>query len=352
MTEWKQFWRTALKTALFTGLFLFAFVVVLDPYDTLPFSPPLDRYPVTTNQRFSYPAVATDPVFDSLAIGTSTTRLLKPDSLDVAFGGRFANLSLNSGRAYEQMRLADLFFHHHPAARRFILGVDTVWCGRTRDSRFTERPFPPWLYDENPWNDALYLFNPKALEEAGRQLAQLLGLREPKYDHDGYAYFLPPPEDYDAEKVRQYLYHDRNPFVALPEVPPADGYAAELQNIEFPQLDYLRRLLTSIPNQTEIIVFFVPYHQVQVPVPGSKNEAIWNECKRQIADIVGVRKNAHVVDFMIRSDLTMNDDNYWDPLHFTDQASDILVRELAAAVRTGRSDPSYYRYLATGPSAD
>lgn len=352
MTEWRQFWRTALKTALWAGLSLFAFAIVLDPYDTLPFSPPLDRYPVTTNQRFSYPAIAADPVFDSLVIGTSTSRLLKPDSLDVAFGGRFANLSLNSGRAYEQMRLAELFFYHHPEAKYFILGADTVWCDRKPAERFTERPFPPWLYDENPWNDVLYLFNPKALEEAGRQLAQILGFREPKYGRDGYAYFLPPEEEYDAVKVRKLLYGDMAPFVEAAVTPPADNYASDLQDIEFPQLDYLRRLMKSIPLQTEITVFFVPYHQSRVPVPGSRSEAVWNACKRQIAEIVGQREKSHAVDFMIRSDLTMNDDNYWDPLHFTDAASEILVRELAEAVRTGRSDPSYYRYLETGPSAD
>jgi len=352
MNDWRRFWRTAMKTACGAGLFLVAFVIVLDPYDTLPFSPPLDRYPVTTNQRFSYPAIAGDPTFDSLVIGTSTARLLKPDRLDAALGGRFANLSLNSGRAYEQMRLAQVFFHHHPQASRFVLGVDSVWCETYVDLKFTERPFPPWLYDNNPWNDVLYLFNPTALEEAGRQLAQIAGLRAPKYGKDGYAYFLPPPEDYDPARARQNLYKGEEPYVLSPETPPADNYASELKDVVFPQLAYFRELVNSIPPETDIILLFVPYHQSEVPVPGSLQEAKLNACKTRMMATIADRERAHVVDFMIRSSLTMNDDYYWDRLHFSDKASAIVVRELARAVKTRRSDPAYYEYLGPHPSTD
>ena len=45
MAEWRKFWRAMLKTALISGGIVLAFVIVLDPYDTLPFSPPFERYP-------------------------------------------------------------------------------------------------------------------------------------------------------------------------------------------------------------------------------------------------------------------------------------------------------------------
>ena len=37
---------------------IYAFVVLVDPFDTLPLSPPADRVPVATNARFSFPALA------------------------------------------------------------------------------------------------------------------------------------------------------------------------------------------------------------------------------------------------------------------------------------------------------
>ena len=120
----------------------------------------------------------------------------------------------------------------------------------------------------------------------------------------------------------------------------------------FPQLDYLRQAVAVLPDQTEVIVLFVPYHQSRVPVPGSLSEAVWNSCKQQITEIVGVQDTAHVVDFMIRSELTMADDNYWDPLHFTDAAATTMVQQLAEALDTRRSNPAYYHYLGPEPSAD
>ena len=84
---------------------IYAFVVLVDPFDTLPLSPPADRVPVATNARFAFPALARSPKFDSAIFGTSTSRLLRPAVLNAAFGARFANLAMNAATAYEQSRL-------------------------------------------------------------------------------------------------------------------------------------------------------------------------------------------------------------------------------------------------------
>jgi hypothetical protein len=129
--------------AVGTAGLIFAFVVIVDPYDTLPFSPVFERGPVTTNQRFSFPALAANPSFDSAIFGNSTTRLLHPAKFNSLFAARFANLFMNSATTHEQQRIYDLFVDHHRAPRIVIFGLDGEWYSTAPVlAEFTFRPFP------------------------------------------------------------------------------------------------------------------------------------------------------------------------------------------------------------------
>ena len=74
---WRGFWITALGTACGLAAVLYAAVVVVDPYDTLCLSPPFERAPVSTNQRYSYPAIARKALFESVVFFTYTSLLLR-----------------------------------------------------------------------------------------------------------------------------------------------------------------------------------------------------------------------------------------------------------------------------------
>ena len=95
---WRRFFRLAIGTVVLVTGAIYAFVVLVDPFNILPLSPPFDRVPVTSNQRYSYPALARSPLFDSAVFGTSTSRLLRPGAvLDAAFQGRCPrDLAMNS----------------------------------------------------------------------------------------------------------------------------------------------------------------------------------------------------------------------------------------------------------------
>src|SRR4051794_34554162 len=62
--RWQRFFRLAAGSSAAFAAVIYAFVVLVDPFDTLPLSPPWDRAPVTSNQRFSYPALARSTRFD------------------------------------------------------------------------------------------------------------------------------------------------------------------------------------------------------------------------------------------------------------------------------------------------
>src|SRR5215470_13487976 len=88
-------WRTFVLSWLlwsagwFAGLYLF--VAIVDPFDTLAFSPDWKRHRVTGNERFELPGLMKRGHFDSAVFGTSTVLLLDPSALDAALGGHFVN---------------------------------------------------------------------------------------------------------------------------------------------------------------------------------------------------------------------------------------------------------------------
>ena len=339
---WRRFCGRLLGASLALAAIVYAFVVILDPFDTLTLSPPFDRSPITTNARYAFPALARSPAFDSMILGTSTSRLLRPAELDPLFGARFANLAMNSATAYEQWRLGMLFARHHPAAKVVLIGLDIVWC-ETGDSiaRYTERSFPEWMYDDNPWNDYLEQFNLYAVEQAGIQFGVLTGLRPRRYGRDGYTDFLPDDAAYDVARARTHLYPDGR-AILTPVDPPARMTTEERRALRFPALPELDDLLHALPKAQKIL-FLVPYHIAGQVRPGSREAIVWGECKARLAALAAAAPRTRLVDFMIPSPVTRADDNYWDRLHYRVRIADWLARSLrAAADGPPRTEPGGY----------
>ncbi len=334
---WRRFFRVAVATAAVVVAIVYGFVVLVDPFDTLPLSPPADRVPVATNARFSFPALARSPAFDSALFGTSTTRLLRPVILNAAFDARFVNLSMNDATVYEQSRLMDVFARAHPTARVVMIGLDVRWCV-TGDSyeKLTPRPFPEWLYGTNRWRGYAELFNLYAVQEAGQQFGILFGFKRPTYGRDGYTSFVPPDSQYDPARVALHLRE------AGPSVPPGARNGPPT-NWRYPALEQLDADLAPFASATRKILFFVPYHRVLLSPAHSPEALVWQECKRRVAALAAQTPNTIAVDFMRPSPITDADDNYWDALHYRVGVADRIARDLAAASAGEKSDD--YRLL-------
>ncbi len=349
--RWRRFFAILVGAAVTIGAVLIAAVAIVDPFDTLALSPNLDRVPIATNARYSFPALARSSRFDSVVIGTSTSRLLRPERLNALFGGRFANLAMNSATAYEQTQMLSLFGRSHATPATVMIGIDTVWCDvGTRFERFTPRPFPTWMYDDNPWNDLPAHFNLYSLEQAGRQFATMIGLRPVKYGRDGYTNFLPAAADYDNEKARRNLWGD-GPDHVVP-VTPAQILSDEARAaLRFPTHGLMQSVLAELPPETRKILFFVPTHVSAQPQPGSRGAAEWQECKARMVAMAADVENATVVDFMLPSPVTATDRNYWDRLHYTVEIADLLAEDLYVAAQREGDSGGRFRLL-SGPAED
>ncbi|MBP2311253.1 hypothetical protein [Azospirillum soli] len=335
---WAGFVKTLLLTAGGLVAALFLFVLLVDPYDNVPFSPPIERPMMDDNQRFLYPGLVRSGQFDSAVFGTSTSRLLQPAHLNGQFGGRFANLAMNSATAWEQYRIADLFLRTVPAPRTVVFGLDRVWCEPDADTqRLTFRPFPPWMYDDDRWNDLAYLLNGKTLEIAGRLVEYHLGLRPPRLGPDGYERFVPPDSEWDWGKVEPMIWGGPKKAI-VPVDPPYVPGEAERQGWRYPALAWLEELVDRLPAETQPILAFMPVHVAALPQPGSVLAAREQECKDRIARI-GAAHGAAVVDFRFASRITTEDTNYWDSLHYRVGIADWIEQSLGMAMRERRDDP-------------
>ncbi|MEZ5667150.1 MAG: hypothetical protein R3F55_06915 [Alphaproteobacteria bacterium] len=352
--RWSRYLRLALGLLAGGGLAVFAFVALVDPYDSLWFSPAAEREPISTNQRYSFPALARSDRFDSAVFGTSTTRLLRPAQLDGLFGARFANLSMNSATAYEQSELHALFLRHHPRPDIVVYGIDSIWCA-VEDAYvpFTFRPFPPWLYDEDRWNDLLYLFNFKAIEAAGQQFAFLTGIKDRRYGADGYTDFLPPQAEYDLARARQNIYGPAGP--PAPDAPlptgPVPG-ADEIAGWTYATHALMRAMLAAAPAETLKILVFVPYHASQFERTNPLQQARLAECKRRLTAIAQDVPNSVVLDFMIPSIITRDDARYWDSLHYNVETAAEIAAAIARGAADRRSEDGLFVYLGGSPPPD
>ncbi len=312
-----------LATAIGLVAAVYAFVVLVDPWDTLPLSPPALRVPISSNARYSFPALARSPRFDSIVLGTSTARLLVPTQLDGPFGAHFANLAMNSATAWEQVQLLHVFLRAHPAPRAVLIGLDQQYCGPDAPET-TPRPFPGWMYSPNRWLGYRQMFTPYAVQEAANQFAVLTRLRRPTYGTDGYTRFVPDDAAYDPVRVD----------AAFARWPPLDPtLAVPGEPVALPALTRLTEALAAIPPSTRIVLFFVPLHLSQQGAPGTRDAVRWAACK---AAVVALAKagagRATVLDFLWASPITTDRANYWDPLHYRVAIAARLAQSLASGV--------------------
>jgi hypothetical protein len=330
----------------FTALLLIAaaaFVAVIDPYDSLAFSPHWTRHRVTSSGRYIFPGLIRHRDLDSAVFGTSTIMMLRPEELNRTLGGRFANLAISAGTAWEQTQLMRFFASHaREPIRTIIVGIDQVWCEPSQaTARLTEHPFPIWEYDDNPWNDYANLLNTRAIAHAAMQLAMIAGLRRPPYPDDGYLHFMPDDQSYDLDRARQHIYASPNQPRAADLVLPDPG--PRPADWIYPDLALLGGALDRFPKESRIILMVMPAHLARFA--DTKNWATQVYCKAAAVELARQRTNVTVVDFMLPDRLTRDDSAYWDSVHFRIGRVPELVEALGSVVKNKSTNGDIFKVL-------
>ena len=305
------------------ALALYLFIVLIDPWGMLPLHLPIKREPISTNARFSFPALAIDPHFDAVIVGTSTSRLLRPAVLDGPLRARFANLAMNAATAWEQEQMLSLFARTHRHARAAIVGLDAAWCLAGPDApHLTGRAFPAWMYRGPRAAGYLHMFNLYALQEAANQLWASLGFKRKHYGLDGYTDFLPPDAAYDRGKV-ELLFHR---WGAVSEAPAGSDPS-------LPEVLALPTLLRRLPPESAKILIFPPITVETMGVQGSAVRASWEACKFDAASAARAVPNTRVVDFAVDDAINRSHENFWDPIHYRVAVADTVMKTIIEGIQ-------------------
>ncbi len=319
----------------FAGVMLavWLFVVLVDPFGSLPISLPFDRSPVDSNARYAFPMLARDARFDSAMLGTSTVRLLRPVTFDGLFGARFVNLAMSSATPYEQSRLLELFLAAHPTPRLLLFGVDTQWCEIANYRRFTERPFPEWLYSGSRWAGYREMSDFYSIEKAWRALTQWTGFSPRVLGRDGYTRFVPDDSRYDPARVAQ-LMKGATPYGNR------GGMIGPAATWNMPNMELMRAAISRVPAATPVLLLIVPVNHRLIGAQNTPEAELLDECKRRVAALATARGQTTLIDFMIPSPITSHDENYWDPWHYRIGIAERIAHDVAEAA-AGRESADY-----------
>jgi hypothetical protein len=335
VVSWRRSNRLFLATFAGTLATVYIFILLVDPYGVVPF----DR-PMMSVQRQMYPQILRTGRYDSIVVGTSTSKLLDPLALDHALGGHFATFAMRSATAWEQVQFVDYFRRTVAAPKAVVIGLDHEWCLRSSAAPAREKEFPSWAYDDNRWNDFLYMLNSPTLEIASRTVSGMLGWAPEWVRDDGFEIFVPPDSTYDLARARGHLYGPTPPPLDLPPMS-----ETERDTITSEALRWLDDSLAGLPATTRKVLMFLPLHAHWLPVAGSAGEAREAECKSRVAAIAR-RRGATLVDWRIVSSLTTDDSHFWDPLHYRLPIAYGLIDDLEHIVNEGRESPDgSYRIL-------
>lgn len=343
---WQRFVTVLVSTLIILVTASYTFLLLVDPYNNIPFSPPFKRVQVEENQqRHFYPSLARDPSFDSALIGNSNIRLLRPDLLKKSLGGDWVNLGMDAASSWEQEQIFNVFARNHENIKNIFVGMDYVWCRNSyAEQKFmghrTEETFPAWLYDDSTTND-LPPLTLGSLQHAWYLFLTAAGVREQEFGEDGYTVFTDPPSEYRLDKARRNIYGSVTPKKIGRVKPPVKMTVKQRQKIPISALNRLDIMLNQLPESTRIILFFVPYHSYFQAKPGSRDMIMWDECKRRVVKLASAYNDAYVLDFMIRSKITREDSNYWDYKHYTVAVGDALTSMIGGAVAKGIEGENY-----------
>jgi hypothetical protein len=346
-------WRASNR--LFLGTFLgalaavYTFVLLVDPYGVVPFSLPFER-PLTSTQRQMYPQILRTGRYDSVVVGTSTSRLLDPVGLDRVLGGHFADMAMPSATALEQVQVVDYFRRTVANPKTVIVGLDHEWCYRNTSATAREltagleKDFPHWAYDDSRWDDLFYLLNIPTVDAAARAVAGLLGETSDKLRKDGYEFPTRPDSAYDAAAAHDAIWGSGRGYWIVRVLPgPSEGDRAAANS--FAALPWLDESLARLPASTRKILLLPPLHNHFLPEPGSPRAGLEAECKERLATIAR-RRGAMLVDWRIASPIASEDTNFWDPIHYRESIADRLIDDLGHIVNEGRESPDgSYRIL-------
>jgi hypothetical protein len=313
-------WRRcaiAFLAVVFGGIgSIYAFLLIVDPYDSGRFPTPLPTGIVDLERRTAAASRGRDPRFNAAIFGNSRSYMLDPARLSEATGLSFVSLATPAGGPKEEMLITRYFLRHHPGAEAMVFSIDERWCGHDPSMPLT-MAFPFWLYRGN-LEYLANLLSTRAFNAAQARIKLAMGLLSPT-DPRGFA-------DYEIGHV--WNFHP-------PPASEAGISAAVVQaNTHFPALDAFDVLLSELPPLAKFVIMMPPVYQTNLPRPGTQDAADLLACKVELARRRG-RQGIAFLDYLVDGPISRDPENFMDMVHYRRNVAQIIEADIVAAFQAG-----------------
>lgn len=319
-----QVWRRF--AIVFLGVFfgglgsIYAFLLLIDPYDTGRFPTLLKPGVFDGGQRTANASRGRDPQFNAAVFGNSRGQLLDPAKLSAATGLSFVQLTTPGSGPKEHVTLMRYFLRHHPGVEAIVLSVDERWCGHD-PSLPVIFPFPFWLY-RGDIEYLAHLLSTRAITSAQNRIKLARGLVPPT-DPRGYM-------DYESGRVRNF-----HPAAATAAVETGTAVPAKPVDTAFPALAELDAVLARLPAQTGFVIVMPPVYRAMLPRPGTQIAADLPACKAALAGRLVGRPRSGFLDYLVDGPIGRDPDNFMDQEHYRMNIARLIEARIVAVLGAG-----------------
>lgn len=310
----KWFWGTLAGCGIVLTVILVV-MVIMDPYFHYHGKIPGIKYRIY-NERYINPGILENFEYNAIITGTSMNQNFKTSQMDELWGTNAVKVPF-SGAGFKEIREnLEKAFDSGNEIKYVLWGID--YNGLLREADFVAyKEYPEYLYDNNIWNDAAYVWN-KEILVSGLLTNVFMTLQgEETTSFDEYA-------SWDVGRGWEFIkqtYHRNSEIIPMEE-----GLTREEQDIIEKNIETNIRSLAIAHPETTFILFYTPYSALywdEIYRDGTLVKQLYTEALA--SEILLECDNIELYSFFDKTDVICNLDNYRDGLHYVNDINDAIL---------------------------
>lgn len=314
--DYKKWFRNCIIALAAVLLLLFVAVLVVDPF--FHYHKPIVKYRLTDDLRYQNDGISRNFDFDGVIIGTSMVQNFKCSRFDELFGVKSVKMPY-TGAGYEELgESLGRTLKRNPDVKAVLWAVD--YNGLLRRDDWTQySDFPTYLYDENPLNDAPYVFNKDMLYHAFLSDIVMTLKNEDSTSMDDYAWK-------EGECGAAVVYQGRHD---LPEIDNPEFTAEDEKQVRDSINNNLISVIQAHPNTT-FYLFFTPYSICNWEGMNAENSINkYISAQESATKLLLECPNVRLYTFFEHTEIICDLNNYRDEGHYSDAINAQLLEWMA-----------------------
>lgn len=296
-----------------TLLVITAIVYYIDPY--FQYHKPREGFAYKMEMNdFAYynPGIAKNFEYDTIITGSSMSRAFLTSYIDEKMGCSTVKLSMAEARGSDFATILPVVTKH-PELKRVIIGLDTFAYNVDKDYSSYEKPL--FLYDDNTFNDVLYLTNMDGILATAKTVLNTFqgGTTTSMDEYQNYV----PLNSFGREKVLD-IYESSLPLEEGQEIDTGSLFRTIIENLEQNMIPFIEE-----HQDVEYIFYFPPYSIVKWALIADKQTEI--ECMKVIIDRLIGYPNVSIYFYQGETECIVDLDHYMDTIHYDSDVANKIV---------------------------